>query len=679
MGVVEIKNKEFIKKQILLTLLDRKLPITVTELANINSISGKSVRNYLNELQSELKEKNMELIKKPRVGIYLDIEDSERLKYKAEFLTSNFGEKDFSSDYRKNYILKILFKNKYAYTIQLFAEELYCSKGTIVSDLEYVEKWLNNRGLVLQKKQNQGLWIEGEEKVYRRAMVDLFHEIKNSKKNEINELYELDYRISDVNFNRMNQFFPRVDLNKIQNIIQETEEKLGYYFTDQAFINLMTHIAITIERVKNDKSIEFDLEKFGKLKEKSEYDGAKWMLDRLSEAFEIEFPEEEIAYISIHILGSKVQQFSSKTDSKIIMEIGDKENIKIAKEIINMSEQILNVELSKDEILLTSLVLHLKPTIFRLKNGLKLRNPILDRIKKGYTSIFGAAWACGSIFENKLGISINEDEVGYIAMHIAGAVGRIDQKIKTIVVCSSGIGTSQFISTRVSKLFSDIDIVEIISINELSLDKIDEMDLIISTVGRIKDSSKIVYVSAMIDENDILKISKYIENYSKQNIIGSNENLKVSAKNEISNVISEELCFFESNKNDFVDLIYHYGKIMEDKKYVKSGFCEDVLEREKKGSTFIGNGIAIPHASQDNVIKSKICIVKLEKPIVWKGNSINMLLILALKLADITETKRFFKQFYSILDDKELIKKIQLSNDKNEIVNIFNTGGIDNV
>lgn len=679
MGVVEIKNKEFIKKQILLTLLDRKLPITVTELANINSISGKSVRNYLNELQSELKEKNMELIKKPRVGIYLDIEDSERLEYKAEFLTSNFGEKDFSSDYRKNYILKILFKNKYAYTIQLFAEELYCSKGTIVSDLEYVEKWLNNRGLVLQKKQNQGLWIEGEEKVYRRAMVDLFHEIKNSKRNEINELYELDYRISDVNFNRMNQFFPRVDLNKIQNIIQETEEKLGYYFTDQAFINLMTHIAITIERVKNDKSIEFDLEKFGKLKEKSEYDGAKWMLDRLSEAFEIEFPEEEIAYISIHILGSKVQQFSSKTDSKIIMEIGDKENIKIAKEIINMSEQILNVELSKDEILLTSLVLHLKPTIFRLKNGLKLRNPILDRIKKGYTSIFGAAWACGSIFENKLGISINEDEVGYIAMHIAGAVGRIDQKIKTIVVCSSGIGTSQFISTRVSKLFSDIDIVEIISINELSLDKIGEMDLIISTVGRIKDSSKIVYVSAMIDENDILKISKYIENYSKQNIIGSKENLKLSAKNEISNVISEELCFFETNKNDFVDLIYHYGKIMEDKKYVKSGFCEDVLEREKKGSTFIGNGIAIPHASQDHVIKSKICIVKLEKPIVWKGNNINMLLILALKLADITETKRFFKQFYSILDDRELIKKIQLSNDKNEIVNIFNTGGIDNV
>lgn len=677
MGVIEIKNKDFIKKQIVSVLLDRKLPITVLELANITFISGKSVRNYLKEIQIELDSKNILLIRKPGVGIYLDISTEDRVRLKKEILNSNYQENHYSAEYRNMYILKTLFKNKYTYTIQLFADELYCSKGSIVSDLEYVEKWLKDRNLVLKRIQNQGLWIEGEEKTYRRAMVDLFHETKDLVGEDETMIDELDYRISDVNFSRMTQFFPRVDLYKIQEIIQDTEERLGYYFTDQAFINLMTHIAITIERVKSDKKIEMDQNKFSYIRNKSEYDAAKWLVENLSREFDLVFPEEEIGYISIHILGSKVQQFSNTIDSKFIMEVGDSENIRIAREIIQLSEQILNIDLSKDEILLTSLVLHLKPTIFRLKNGLKLRNPILDRIKDGYTSIFGAAWACSSIFEKKLGVSINEDEVGYIAMHIAGAVGRIDQRIKTIVVCSSGIGTSQFISARLTKLFSEIDIIDVIPVNALNEKRINDVDLIISTIGKIKNNPKIIYVSSLIDETDMSKIQSYVDESLKHKYVRAKESSNSEIK--IDKVISEELCFFEDKKRNFIEIINHYGKIMEAKGYVKNGFCENIFDREEKGSTFIGNGIAIPHSLQEYVIESKICIVKLSKPIIWKKNSIKLIIILGLNFTEIESTRDFFKKLYSILDDENLINKIYESKDKFEIVNIFNTGGIENV
>lgn len=389
-----MKNKASIKKQILLTLLERSTPMTVAELASITHVSGRSVRNYLKELQNELDEKDIKIIKKPHVGVYLELSEEEKENMIKDSEKYNITKVDYSSEFRRNYILKTLFKNKDTYTIQLLADDLYCSKSTIVNDLNYVEEWLANKGLSLKRKQNQGLWVEGDEKKYRRAIMDLFHEMKEKQYEENQEnSEELDYRIDYNSYKHIKNFFPRIDLYKIQAVIQETEEKLGNYFTDYAFVNLITHIAIAIHRVKNEKSVLLENVRFDDFKEKPQFEIAQWMLRRLKEEFKLDFPDNEAVFLLIHILGAKIQQHASISDMDTLKELDDQENEIIAKEIINLVSQILNVNLTMDEVLLNSLIMHLKPTIFRLKNELKLRNPILNRVKKEYTSIFGAVWA----------------------------------------------------------------------------------------------------------------------------------------------------------------------------------------------------------------------------------------------------------------------------------------------
>ena len=113
-------------------------------------------------------------------------------------------------------------------------------------------------------------------------------------------------------------------------------------------------------------------------------------------------------------------------------------------------------------------------------------------------------------------------------------------------------------------------------------------------------------------------------------------------------------------------------KIMEkDGKIVKPGFYKDILDREEKDSTIIGNGITIPHAHEELVLSPKICIIKLNNPIIWNEENIDLILILALKFKDISTTKVFFKNFYSLLDNKDMVKKIKDSNSTEEIVSIF--------
>ncbi|MFD3155906.1 BglG family transcription antiterminator [Haloimpatiens sp. FM7330] len=677
--MINISSKELVKKKILDILLEKEEPVTVSEFAKLFSKSGRTIRNYLNEIESILNEKGIKLIKKPNVGIKLEVNEEEKAKLKREITDKEKNTEMYSSEYRRKYILKTLFKNKYTYTIQLLAEDLYCSKGTIVNDLVYVQEWLENRGLSLKRKPNQGLWIEGNEQIYRRAMMDLFHEIERNDNIHLEkEAEKLDYRIDFINYKKIKDLFPRIDIYKIQLVVQEAEKKLGYYFTDLAFINLITHIAITIERVKNEKEIKMEDKMFNNLKSKYEFEVAKWVIDRLSEEFKIKFPEAEIGYISLHMLGAKVQENSSVSNiDNLLLSTQNKELVELAKEIINLAGEILNVNLSNDKQLLTGLILHLRPTVVRLKHGLKLRNPMLERIKKEYTNIFGAAWACSSIFEKKLGILINEDEVGYIALHIAVAVNRISEKVKTVIVCSSGIGTSQLVASRLEKKLDEIDIIAVVSLNSLGDKLKEEADLIITTIPTMRDNSKVVYISNLVDDRDIFiiknKIKQILIENSKNNLLRENTEKQIT-----DSVIEEELCFIEEEKSDFVEIIKYYGKFMEEVGYAKKGFCENVLQREKKASTVIGKGIAIPHSTQDYVNESKICIIKLKNPVEWSKQKLNLIIMLCLKFQDINTTKGFFKKFYSVLNSETAINEIMQTDDKKQIINIFINGGIGN-
>lgn len=670
-----MNSKSKKKKQAMLMLIENDIPITVSEISSKLDVSEKTVRNYLEEIKEDFHHLGTELIKKPNVGIYLNIDKEQKavLKEKLNIKTNDI----YSSEYRQKYILKILFKNRYTYTIQLFADDLYCSKNTILADLVYVQKWLENHDLHLMRKQNQGLWIEGNEDTFRNAMMSLFSEINEENKNNdtnITEIEEFDYRLDHINYNKIKEFFPKLNLYKIQNIIQESEKKLGYYFTDQAFVNLIVHIAIALERIKFDKKIYIEKDYFEYLKKNNEYDIAKWVVESLSKEFNLQIPEKESAYICIHMLGAKIQQNIYLDDYNTLIDLQEDSYIEVAKEIISLVSEILGINLSNDEILLAGLTLHLRPTIVRLKHNLQLRNPLLQKIKKEYVSIFGATWSCNSIFEKRFGASINEDEVAYISLHIASAIDRLNNKIRTIVVCSSGIGTSQMVANRLKNRLPELEITGVIPLNHLTHKLIEENDMIISTVATTKGNNKVVCVSTFVNETDILRIRHFLsETKIKNNTFETENNRAIDLQNQYDakNIITSDYCFIDEGKSSYLETIKKYALIMETNNLVKPGFCENILQREQKGSTIIGHGITIPHANEDLILSSKICIIKLNKSITWNEENIDLIIILALKFKDVSTTKLFFKNFYSLLDNEDLIEKIKHAEDTEKIISIF--------
>jgi len=83
-------------------------------------------------------------------------------------------------------------------------------------------------------------------------------------------------------------------------------------------------------------------------------------------------------------------------------------------------------------------------------------------------------------------------------------------KIKTVVICHSGYGTSQLLATRLKNAFNNIEISGIVSSNSINKIDLSKVDLIVSTVDFDINQSYLM-VSAFLNEIDRENIKNYIE------------------------------------------------------------------------------------------------------------------------------------------------------------------------
>lgn len=501
--------------QILYILLQNNKKITIKELAEKLDISKRTIRKDLKELQNYLAQENIALIIKPSAGVWLEIDNKNLNSLQNKFLNIFKENKQFGPERRQYHILKkIIEKNNY--TVNKLAKNLCVSNATIYKDLKKIESLLNKYNLKLIKN-NNNLKIEGKEKDWRKFTAELLVSFKNQ-----NILYDLfnqdnnDSRIDSEIFNSLIQLFDDIEIknliNTLENILDEVESETNYLFTDQTFNGLIIHIAIGIERLKDNNSIFMNKEIIDKLKNKKEYQIATFIANKIQKKLNINIPKSEIAYMCLHILGSKSLENIDKNNLDNLLSAVDPQIISIAENIIEMAEDILDIRLKDDKKLLTGLVLHLRPAVNRLKYGLSLRNPILSSIKENYPNVFGAAWAASILFEETIGVPIKEEEVGFIALHLGAALERKNINIKLLLVCGSGIGTAQLLSSKLNENFANIEIIDSIAMHKLKNYNLKNIDLIISTVPINPLEKPYLQVNPLLLEKDIESVKNKLNN-----------------------------------------------------------------------------------------------------------------------------------------------------------------------
>ena len=98
--------------------------------------------------------------------------------------------------------------------------------------------------------------------------------------------------------------------------------------------------------------------------------------------------------------------------------------------------------------------------------------------------------------------------------------------------------------------------------------------------------------------------------------------------------------FFKSKKNIRVNykadtqeqVIRQVGQMLVDSGYVKQSYVDGMVEREKTFSTFMGNGLALPHgveAAKKEIKSSGIAVMTFPEGTDWDGNKVNVVIGIA--------------------------------------------------
>ncbi|AGB19337.1 BglG family transcription antiterminator [Thermoanaerobacterium thermosaccharolyticum] len=639
------------KRKILKKLLENKKPITSEYLSRLLGVSSRTVRNDIKELNEEIKDKAIKIITLPGVGYFIKFTGGDIGKdVIEEVLDDDNNAVPSMPDERVRYIIKRLLTADCFITLEELATELFVSKSTIVNDVNTVEKWLSKHNLRLFRKPNYGIKVKGNEMNLRFAISDFINEQNNN------------LTLFDVS--SYEEMFKDISLEKIKNIISEAQKDMDYKLSSISFSNLLIHIAIAIKRIRQNKSIDIPDDAIKNMKNKREYMVAQNIVKSIEKNFNVNMPEGEAIYITMHLLGAKPFEDNNLDLNDIRKIVGDK-LINVVKKMIYEVGLFYNIDFSRDKELIIGLALHLKPTLNRLKYNMNLRNPILNEIKDEYPDAFEMSITASRILKREYSISIDENEMGYIAMYFGAAIERLKIKTKKInnvvIICASGMGTAQLIATKVMRTFPWLNII-----GKYPSYKLEEVtkanpDLILTTVPINIVDIPVIQISSILSKDDIERIGKIIN-------IDSNTR---SDRIALLNLFDERLFVKNLKIKDKFEIINYLSEMLYKNNYVYEEFKKSVIERELISSTSIGNLVAIPHSTLGYAIESHIAVAILEKPINWGNDKVQLVMMLALDKMTDNEFQCIFNELFDVVNDYETVLKLTSAKDITEFINIM--------
>lgn len=496
---------EFIK-----LLLEETNYKTIKSFADLLNTSNKTIQKDLRVIEKYLNKFNIILDRKRGTGImivnaknakWLLLNDLERQERKHE----NISIKERRIEIIKN----LLISSHMSTSIQKLSDMYYVSKTSIVNDLNYIEKWISQFNLKLEKNK-KGTRIVGTENDIRRAIESLLIEYSKEVDKDWT-IEELSARIDASTLNALLEIFEKDKIIYVNELLVKLEKKYNCLLNDPYYINILTHILISLTRGLEGKQIEVDVaKKSDNLKYEKAYEEAKNIVNQINKDFQTQLGESEIYYLYQYFISSGLVKNMSENANEVLNELNQRANI-FAKKVTSFMEKIMNINILNDEIVMEGLLMHIRPMLNRLDYDIQISNPVIGDIIEEYPDILNICKAAVLMATYDLKLkTIPMDEIGYLALYYQLALERSIVKRRILVVCQSGYGTSQLLSTRIRRAFPDWEIVDILSVSMLKERNMDDIDFIVSTVPIDIKEKPYILVSTFLNDQDIKNISKLL-------------------------------------------------------------------------------------------------------------------------------------------------------------------------
>ncbi len=663
--------------------------VTVNALADQLKISKRTLFRELKDIDLFIEPFGVQLVSKTGLGIKLEADDEKRHAFKRILLEVGLTQSDFSRDDRQTVLLAELLKNQQLDKFIVYANQFAVSEATISHDINALEPLLEKYNLCLIRKPGLNLVLEGEEESKRKAIRDFIY--NHSEESKFTALlntqspFDIESYFENQGPDSILQILNKDVLWSVIHVLKENDFFWVNRLAQNAYVGLILHVTIAIERMFNHEGIDMDKALLTKLKIDPMFERAKNLSEYFEDEFNLNFPDEEVAYISMHLKGARLlhveEELSENDDPELSLEVLQHLIMRLILEFEKQSSH----HLSDDDLLVNGLMTHLRPALTRVKYKMEIRNPLLNQIKQQYPDVYKSAQETIKNLNHEQFNQLNEDEIGFIAMHFGAALERLKQNEKrhslnVAVVCASGIGISSLLASRLKSHFKDAIKVEARSQLDHGVLYSNQFDFIVSTMDSIQTDIPLIHVNPLLSNEDIDKIQALINQISVHKIVEEHQesnlswHTKLSLIAEMTSQIDALIQHIELIRLDSElsrdELIHSISQKMSPSLEKQELIASDLKRREELGDVVLEDEkIALFHARSSSAEFAKMMVVRSKQDDfkAFKEEGIQTVLVLIVPSTALMELNRWISKLSAaMIEDDAYLKALQ-SQTKDEI------------
>ena len=595
-------------QQILRIMLNSRGPVNKQDIADDIGVSKRTVQREFEYLELCIKKYGLKLENHKGKGV--EIKGNPET---IEKLREDLGDQQYPDaadrDGRRRRLLFELLRDRTPHKLFYYSQMLGVSEATAGNDMDALYPWLEESRLGIVKRPGYGVILEGDERDYRDAMRRFIEETAGqsdaySSGDITGEIFA--EALLDAADSGIYSLLEGDTVRRVDKVLRGLNEPKILQLADSAYAGLVIHISIVIERLQQGAALKSVPPEMGNLEFWDDYDLAVRILEAMEKEFEISIPRGELSYVLLHIRGAKMAYTGE--EQEFPADLGDDRLLPMIDRMIDVYNKDIANELKEDEEFLRGLLVHLRPVLVRLSTGLRIHNPILEDIKEEYADIFEACRRAAQVITEETGYEVNEEEVGFLAMHFGAAQERVREnkqytrKVNIGIVCASGFGVARLMMTRLKDKLGDKAILKAYGKGEINKYVITGTDFFVSTMNLDQLPVDYLQVSPLIPPKDLYKIEYKLEDYShiRRDTTETPFNRRLDEAyfliREIKSIIRQYKRMETSETIRFRELLQFMTMQVTDSLHAAAALRDGIEERERLNSQIFPElGIALLH------------------------------------------------------------------------------------
>lgn len=595
--------------------------LSANEIANYLNVSNRTVRSDIKYINSELVKELIVSVKGRGYKMNRTLYSVEQL---AEIVTAYTNKES-------EILLKIgyqLLMHQQPMTVDQLENDFGLTRSEVNDYLKRIQSWCTSFDINVNISKKKGITVNGNEMNIRNAILHL------------NQLSTKHQTVEQFILNEI----PEAHIQMIFQIIKNNLSDYQIQTSDIRIRQLLIHLIIIFKR-NNDNDASWVVDEESQII-------AQHCIDEINRKLAYSLSDETAKLFSFFI-SYYFNKYDLGLEKVFVKSYIDR--------MIYQMEKSVGVNFTKDKALRDNVYSHFSRTYLRIAKNVYINNPLTEDIKKHYPFVFNTLYETVNHLSKDAKINLVEDEIAFLALHFQSSIDRNEKnRFNIVITCYYGLGISSLLEAKIANLDDRIHVIDTLKLENVSQYDFSGVDALITThfidKFQVPDTLQVMEVSPLFSNEDANKIQSFIRH--KQNPVLNQDELAA---------IQFDV---HSDKQELTEASYVFEQaqiILGENHSVSEKYIQSALEREKFSSTFIGNGISIPHGDPEKVLKSHVVIFKNMQGFGWKQNRAKLVFFLAIAEQDIPAMKKIIHTIANLTEndvDQLLVLEDQILRDK---------------